>query len=154
MEALDIDNINKKSPYKVLFREDRPCNFYFITDYKVEYSISIGMDCSIIPSGAYVLDITNAKHKNSPNDIKFRQTLVAIIEEFFEKNNDVMLYIAETGDEAVFAKPFVCALVQYIRAQRQICHSYSRGRIRRADEFSCFLLAQGQPSPCTMSQGI
>jgi hypothetical protein len=46
-----------------------------------------------------MLDIVNATHKASPNDIKFRQTLTAIIEEFFEQNNDVMLYITETGDE-------------------------------------------------------
>lgn len=34
-----------------------------------------------------MLDIVNATHKASPNDIKFRQTLTAIIEEFFEQNN-------------------------------------------------------------------
>jgi hypothetical protein len=26
-------------------------------------------------------------------------TLIAIVEEFFERNNDVMLYVTETGDE-------------------------------------------------------
>jgi len=32
-------------------------------------------------------------------DPKFKQTLITIVEEFFEQNNDVMLYITETGDK-------------------------------------------------------
>ena len=99
MVALSIENINSKAPYKVLCREDRPFNYYFRTDFSVDFNISIKPDYSIIPSGANALDIINAGHKPSPNDPKFRQTLIAIIEEFFEKNNDVMLYITETGDE-------------------------------------------------------
>ena len=35
----------------------------------------------------------------SPVDMKLRQTIIAIIEEFFEANgNEAMLYITETGD--------------------------------------------------------
>lgn len=56
-------------------------------------------DFSFVPSGAYALDITNREHKRSPLDPKFKQTLITIVEEFFEQNNDVMLYITETGDK-------------------------------------------------------
>ncbi len=99
MEKLRIDRINQQAPYRVLLREDRPGNFYFKTDYDIEFKISFNLDDSIVPSGAYAIDIVNATNKPSPNDAKFRQTLMAIIEEFFEQNNDVMLYITETGDE-------------------------------------------------------
>jgi hypothetical protein len=99
MKALSIDVINGHAPYKVLVREDRPNVFYFISDYEIEYQISLKQDFSIVPSGAFSLDIVNASGKPSPSDSKFRDTLIAIIVEFFEVNNDVMLYITETGDE-------------------------------------------------------
>ena len=99
MNALSIDNIKQHAPYEVLLREDRPGNYYFKTDYGLEFSICLQSDYSIVPSGAYTLDIINATHRPSPSDPKFRLTLLAIIVEFFEQNNDVMLYITETGDE-------------------------------------------------------
>ena len=99
IKKLRIDNINKRSPYKVLQRDDRPDSYYFKSEYDIEFKITLTFDSTIVTSGAYMLDIVNATHKASPNDIKFRQTLTAIIEEFFEQNNDVMLYITETGDE-------------------------------------------------------
>jgi len=146
VEALAIDDINKKAPYRVLFREDRPCNFYFITDYKVEYSISFCMDYSIIPSGAYALDITNAKHKASPNDIKFRQTLVAIIEEFFEKNNDVMLYITETGDEKQSSRNrlFVRWFNTYEHKERYVIHT-AEGELEGQMNFLAFFSRRDNP---------
>lgn len=99
MNALSLEDINLHSPYKVLQREDRPQNYYFRTDFGIEFNISIEEDFAIVPSGTYALDITNREHKRSPLDPKFRLTLIAIVEEFFEKNNDVMLYVTETGDE-------------------------------------------------------
>ena len=45
------------------------------------------------------LENINRQHVTSHVDIKLRQTITAIIEEFFEVNgNEVMLYITETGD--------------------------------------------------------
>ena len=99
MEALRIDAINQKAPYEVLLREDRPGNYYFKSDFGLEFNICIKPDYSIVLGGAYALNIINATHRSSPNDSKFRLTLLAIIEEFFEQNNDVMLYVTETGDE-------------------------------------------------------
>ena len=99
MNTLRLDIINLHAPYRVKQREDKPQDYYFRTDYGVEYDISLEEDFSIIQSGAYSLDITNREHKRSPLDPKFRLTLIAIVEEFFERNNDVMLYITETGDE-------------------------------------------------------
>jgi hypothetical protein len=99
MNTLRLDIINLHAPYRVKQREDKPQHYYFRTDYGVEYDISLEEDFSIVPSGVYALDITNREHKRSPLDPKFRMTLIAIVEEFFERNNDVMLYVTETGDE-------------------------------------------------------
>lgn len=99
MNTLRLEIINLHASYRVKQREDKPQNYYFKTDYGVEYDISLEEDFSIVPSGTYALDITNREHKRSPLDPKFKLTLIAIIEEFFERNNDVMLYVTETGDE-------------------------------------------------------
>ena len=99
MNTLRLEIINLHAPYTVKQREDKPQHYYFRTDYGVEYDISLEEEFSLVPSGAYALDITNREHKRSPLDTKFRMTLIAIVEEFFERNNDVMLYVTETGDE-------------------------------------------------------
>lgn len=99
MNTLRLETINLHAPYRVKQREDKPQHYYFRTEYGVEYDICLEEDFSIVPSGAYALDITNREHKRSPLDPKFRMTLIAIVEEFFDRNNDVMLYVTETGDE-------------------------------------------------------
>ena len=99
MNTLNWENINSKSPYNVTQRVDTPCVLSFYTDFGVEYEIVIKSNDIFIPSGAYVLDIINVWHQTSPGDPKFRQTLMAIVEEFFRQNNDVMLYVTETKDK-------------------------------------------------------
>lgn len=99
MNTLRLDIINLHAPYRVRQRDEKPQTYYFKTDFGIEFNISLEEDFSIVPSGAYALDITNREHKRSPLDPKFKQTLITIVEEFFEQNNDVMLYITETGDK-------------------------------------------------------
>ena len=96
MNALDLSRINSVSPYVVTLRVDNPCVYWFYTDFGVEYEIVIKANDTFIASGAYALDIINVWHQPSPGDPKFRQTLMAIVEEFFRQNNDVMLYVTET----------------------------------------------------------
>ena len=98
MHKLLLENINAVSPYQVFQMEESPYLFYFHTDFGVDYEISIKPNDTFIRSGAYALDIRNIKSQTSPGDAKLRQTLTAIIEEFFRCNNDVMLYITETED--------------------------------------------------------
>lgn len=99
MNSLHLENIIKQAPYEIILVEEVPCIIYFQTDYEVEYEIVIKSNDLFIPSGAYALDIINIWGKASPGDPKFRLTLMAIIEEFFRQNNDVLLYVTETKDE-------------------------------------------------------
>jgi hypothetical protein len=46
----------------------------------------------------YQFSIININNKRSPSDPKVRDTIIAIIENFFHENQEVMLYICETGD--------------------------------------------------------
>ena len=42
-------------------------------------------------------DISNPKGVKSPRDPKVRETILAIVEEFFAKNNAAFLYICDTS---------------------------------------------------------
>ena len=98
MNALRLKNINLHSPYRV-WQTQEDSHYYFQTDLGIQYDIVFEPDTSMISSGAYTIDIVNRQHIASPVDLKLRQTITAIIEEFFEVNgNEVMLYITETGD--------------------------------------------------------
>ena len=79
MNTLRLDIINLHAPYRVKQREDKPQTYYFKTDFGIEFNISLEEDFSIVPSGAYALDITNREHKRSPLDPKFKQILIFAI---------------------------------------------------------------------------
>jgi len=46
----------------------------------------------------YQFFIANANNAKSPRDLKLRKTITAILEVFFQQNNEALLYICETGD--------------------------------------------------------
>lgn len=97
MEKLSLDAINAKSEYYVK-KEDDEGTYSFMTDNMTEFFISFEKD-DILRSGiVYQFGISNPQGKKSPRDHKVRITILAIIEEFFNKNKAALLYICETGD--------------------------------------------------------
>ena len=98
MNSLLIENINKTAPYTVVPMADGMA-FEFFTKHDIHYSVSFLYDDALIEEGAYQLVIANINNRKSPNDPFVKETVLAIVEEFFRANNAVMLYICETGDE-------------------------------------------------------
>lgn len=97
MEKLSLDAINAKSEYYVK-KEDDEGTYSFMTDNMTVFFISFEKD-DILRSGiVYQFGISNPQGKKSPRDHKVRITILAIIEEFFNKNKAALLYICETGD--------------------------------------------------------
>ena len=97
MEKLSLVAINAKSEYYVK-KEDDEGTYSFMTDNMTEFFISFEKD-DILRSGiVYQFGISNPQGKKSPRDHKVRITILAIIEEFFNKNKAALLYICETGD--------------------------------------------------------
>lgn len=97
MIRLPEQSINAKSPYNVTIREDGSA--YFLTDAGIRYIVYFDADDTSMPSFVcYQLVIVNVDNKPSPRDRKLRDTIVAIVEGFFQINNEVMLYVCETGD--------------------------------------------------------
>ena len=69
-----------------------------MTDNMAEIFISFEKD-DILQSGiVYQFGISNPQGTKSPRYQKVRNTILAIIEEFFNKNKAALLYICETGD--------------------------------------------------------
>lgn len=97
IDSLSLDVINANSEY-IVRKDDKEGTLSFVTDSSAEIFISFEKD-DILQSGwVYQFGISNPKGTKSPCDSKVRNTILAIIEEFFEKNKAALLYICETGD--------------------------------------------------------
>ncbi len=97
MEKLSLNAINAKSEYLVKKEEDE-LTFSFMTDNMAEIFISFEKDDILQSCIVYQFGISNPQGTKSPRDQKVRNTILAIIEEFFNKNKAALLYICETGD--------------------------------------------------------
>jgi hypothetical protein len=89
--------INKRAPYHVN-ATDANNNIDFVTDYGVQYIVGFDKDDTSLSFVTYQFFITNANNIKSPRDPKLRKTITAILEVFFQQNNEALLYICETGD--------------------------------------------------------
>ena len=97
MKALQLERINASAPYKVEATEQR--NFFqFFTESGVHYSVGFMEDDLLLSVCSYQLMVANINKQKSPRDSKVRDTIVAIVDEFFYQNNTTLLYLCETSD--------------------------------------------------------
>ena len=96
-QLLSLKRINENSSYPVeTTGED---GFYqFFTDGGVHYSVGFMEDDILLSQNSYQLIIANINNHKSPRDHKVRDTIIAIVDEFFRNNNSTLLYICENGD--------------------------------------------------------
>lgn len=94
---LDIEEINSTAPYKVR-RSANDGFVVFTTEYGVSLTVGFCRTDLIQSDEAYEFVILNAEHKSSPRDPKVKDTIVTIVDSFFNSNNSTVLYICETGD--------------------------------------------------------
>lgn len=97
INVLSVDKINSTTPYHVrLFENDG--SYRFVTDSDVILAVSFMYDDMIIQEVAYQLIIANLNNRKSPRDKKVKDTIMSIVEEFFNTNQAALLYICSTGD--------------------------------------------------------
>lgn len=96
VKTLSLDTINANSPYEVKLADavDTLC---FITDYDAEIFVTFERDELLHEGLVYQFGISNPKRVKSPRDPKVRETILAIVEEFFAKNQAAFLYICDTS---------------------------------------------------------
>ena len=97
MNSLSLHAVNASSSYEVSAVNDG-C-YQFFTDHGVHCTVEFVLDDSLMSRETYHLVIVNVNHQKSPSDVKVRDTIIAIIDEFFIENNTTLLYICETGDK-------------------------------------------------------
>lgn len=97
MHPLSLELINKVAAYPVVCNEQDGF-FHFFTDGGIHYSVGFIEDDILLSKKSYQLIIANLNNRKSMRDKKVRDTIVAIVDEFFNRNNATLLYICETGD--------------------------------------------------------
>lgn len=97
MKRLDLKQINRTAPYEVRYTEGEG-SYFFTTDNDVEYSIGFLPDDLLRSDESYEFIIGNINEKKSPRDLKVKNTIIAIVEEFFEKNQSTILFLCSTSD--------------------------------------------------------
>ena len=97
MKPFNLTRINRLAPYRVELRNNE---LVFKTDYGILFSIWFEeQPVEDIDTKAYWINLTNYSHKNSPGDVKVRQTVTCILEEFFRQNPDVLLYMCDSAND-------------------------------------------------------
>lgn len=94
--TLSLSDINKHSPYRVA--QESNGNLVFKTRADVVYSIGFIADQEIAGSESFQFFINRSASGDTLYDPFVKDTIFAIIEDFFDKNNDIMLYICDTSD--------------------------------------------------------
>lgn len=104
--ALSTENINMASPYKVEKLNDYA--FVFHTQTNVVYYVSFKQDMEIAGLDSYQF-IIERKSEKQGYDADVKESIIAIINEFFAQNNDILLYICDTSDgrEAIRNRLFI-----------------------------------------------
>ena len=95
MKPLSLDIINASAPYEVYWHE-KSRTYRFKSDFGVVLAIGFDDDDIIENAESYVFSIINVNKIPSPRDLKMRDTVMLIIENFF--NKAALLYICESGD--------------------------------------------------------
>lgn len=92
---LSTENINRTSPCKVEKLNDYA--FVFHTRANVVYYVSFKEDMEIAGLDSYQF-IIERKSEKQGYDTDVKDSIIAIINEFFTQNNDILLYICDTSD--------------------------------------------------------
>lgn len=95
MKELDLNVINSLSPYAIWIQGGR---YYFRTDYSIVYAISFDAETAFIADKAYWFNLSNTSNKKSPRDKKIERTVFVLLDNFFQENPDILLYICDTAN--------------------------------------------------------
>lgn len=141
---LSLDNIKGKNCYPICLVSGDTVEF--CTESGVEYQINFMPDYSLWDENAYQLIIINKNRKPSPNDSKLKDTLIGIVECFFEESKNILLYICETGDgkQAARSKLFLRWFANYSLSSEYVIKT-SEITSEGEDNFAAIILRKDNP---------
>ena len=71
----------------------------FVTEKGIEYSVHFTEEFSLGGCETFQFMFSKLTKEHAPFDMRIKQTLIIIIEEFFNVNHNVLLYICDTSDK-------------------------------------------------------
>lgn len=96
MIKFSLKRILESAPYELVLADDE---FTFQTDFNIHYSVSFNKEDIVLGGcGTYQLIIRKIEERRSQYDPKVEVTILAIINEFFQSNSEIMLYLCDTSD--------------------------------------------------------
>lgn len=142
MIRLALEEINIHAPYEVVPTDD---GLDFHTDFGVHYRISFTEEAPIGNCDTYQFMLRKVQNVHSKHDPKVEQTVLAIIDEFFRSNLNVLMYICDTSDgrEAKRSRLFLMWFKKYA-GDRFVIHS-AQAQIEDEILFISFIIEQRNP---------
>lgn len=95
MINLSLEAINSNSPYKVVMSNG---DYDFVTVDGIRYSASFLEDVPLGGCDTFQFGFRKKEDAHANYDANVKATLLAIINQFFAENEDVLLYICDTSD--------------------------------------------------------
>lgn len=83
MVELSVEKINAASPYKVT-KTSKTNYITFVTEHGIRYVVGFELTEVFTRAEAYQFYITNITHKKSPRDVKLKETIMAVVANFFQ----------------------------------------------------------------------
>ena len=97
MNKLSIEKINLSAPYKV-WETKKENEYNFLSENGVLYGVGFSEEMEIGGITSYQFSFARLNDVHGGFDDNIRKTLMAIISEFFNANDDIMIYICDTAD--------------------------------------------------------
>ncbi len=146
MKPLSLQWINASAPYEVQWHEASR-TYRFASDFGVELAIAFDEDDIIEAAESYTLSIINVNNLPSPSDAKVRDTIMLIIENFFDMNQAALLYICESGDgrQKMRGRLFELWFATYKLKERIMLMPASIEDAEGVDNFAALLLRKDNP---------
>lgn len=144
MIKFSLQHIAEHAPYELLLSEN---DFTFRTDLGIHYSVSFNKE-DIVLGGCdtYQIIIRKIEETRSRHDPKVEATILAIIDEFFCSNQEVLLYMCDTSDgrEESRNRLFLTWFERYAEKHRfTICQAHAE--IEGEGLFFCIVVDNRNP---------
>ena len=144
MIRFSLKRILEEAPYELVLSGS---DFMFQTDFGIHYDISFKKE-DIVLGGCetYQFILRKVEDTRSPYDAKVETTILAIINEFFRSNLEIMLYLCDTSDgrEASRNRLFLSWFDKYADERRfTICKAHAN--VEGEGLFFCIIVDNRNP---------
>ena len=120
---LSAEKLNQHSPYQLVQINDMA--FGFVTDQHIQYKVGFYKYTYFMGDGSYLFFIDNIEHEHGTYDPKILDVVTLILEEFFNQEPTVMLYICDPTDQRQAARDRLYHLWFYDYARNHEMTLYS-----------------------------